>query len=77
MSKTRSLKKIDLKNWPNISNIRFELTIDFTRDNEKSEDILFHYDKRPRDRIDSTFHKPTPDALDKHQTPYIGPILEI
>ncbi len=67
MLKTRLLKKTDLKNWPNISNVRFELIIDFTKNNEKSEKTLFRCDEYPEDRIDNILCKLTPDAFDRYQ----------
>ena len=75
MLKMRSSRKTDLKNWPNISNIQFELTIDFMKDNGRNEEVFSCCDGRPRDRIDNIFRKLISDDLDKYQTPYIGPIL--
>ncbi len=75
MLKMRSSRKTDLKNWPNISNVRFELTIDFTKDNEKSEEEFFRYDGCPGDKVDNIFRKSILDVLGKHRILHMRLIL--
>ncbi len=73
----RSLRKTNLKNWSSILNIRFELIIDFTKNNERSEETLPRCNRRPGDRVDNILRKSTPDNLDRYRTPYMGLILDL
>ncbi len=77
MLKTRSSRRTDPKNWPNILNIWFELTIDFIKGNKRNGEISPRCDKRPKDKVDSIFHKLISDAYDRHQVLYIESILNL
>ncbi len=75
MLKTRSLKKIDLKNWPSILNVRFELTIDFIKKTERNVRTFLCCDKCLGDRVDNIFYKLTLDVFDRYQILYIRSML--
>ena len=62
----KSLRKTDLKNWSNILNIRFELTIDSIKDTKRNKELSLRYDRRPENKVDSIFYKLTLNIFDKY-----------